>query len=281
MAKPRRSRRTLTLLLVLVLISITVISLDESGRTHGITSGIKSVATDVFSPLRSGVDGVVHPIGDFFAAAVNYGDLQHENQELRTEVARLQQQSAEAARAKEQLQKLDKLLESHNLTSLTRLSMVTAQTIAKGQSDFTPTITIDKGRDDGVAATDPVVGGGGLVGKVSFASDKSATVQLITSGKSIVGVTFGPGPYTADVQGQGAGSPMKALYIAATKPVTKGEEMYTNGFAEASFPKGIPVARVTSVRTVRGATDKDVQVKPLADLSTLAYVQVVQWNPAP
>ena len=46
---------------VLVLISVTVITLDESGRTHSLTSGIKSVATDVFSPLRSGVNDILRP----------------------------------------------------------------------------------------------------------------------------------------------------------------------------------------------------------------------------
>ena len=99
MAKPRRSRRTLTTLLVLVLISVTVISLDESGRTHGITSGIKSVATDVFSPLRSGVDSVLRPVGDFFAGAVHYGALQRENERLRTEIGQLQMSAAETSRA--------------------------------------------------------------------------------------------------------------------------------------------------------------------------------------
>lgn len=282
MAKPRRSRRTLTTLLVLVLISITVISLDESGRTHGLTSGIKSVATDVFSPLRSGVDGILRPVGDFFAGAVHYGSTQQENQKLQDEIGALRLHAAETSHEKEQLEQLDKLLQSHHLTSVTTLKMVTAQTIAKGPSDFTVTITIDKGRSQGVAVTDPVVGGGGLVGKVVQASHDTATVRLVTAGQSQVGVTFGSNPTQyAVVDGQGSGNAMSAEFVAPTTPVHVGQEMYTNGEQGAEFPPGIPVATVTSVHTVPGATQKDVRVRPLADLHTLAYVQVIQWTPAP
>ncbi|MGH9090301.1 MAG: rod shape-determining protein MreC [Acidimicrobiales bacterium] len=281
MAKPRRSRRTLITLLVLVLVSVTVISLDESGRTHGITSGIKSVATDVFSPFRTGVQDVVHPIGDFFAGAVDYGSLQQENEQLRAENARLRQQSAEEAHAKAQLRQLDHLLRTHDLPSVGTLRTVTAETVARGQSDFTVTITIDKGRSSGVAVTDPVVGGGGLVGKVVQASHSTAEVQLITDGQATVPVTFGTPPTYALLQGEGPGKALKATFISPEATVRAGTRMFTNAQAGATYPPGIPVGRVTSVHTVPGATHKDVAVEPLADLRTLAYVQVLQWSTTP
>lgn len=283
MARPRRSRRTLIVLLVLVLISVTVISIDESGRTHSITSGFKSVATAIFTPIRSGVNGVLHPIGDLFAGAFNYGSLQEENHKLQAEVSRLRLQAARAAHAQAQLRQLDKLLRSHALQSLATLHLVTASTTARQESNFTVTITIDKGRSDGVAVGDPVVGGGGLVGKVVFAGHSSAEVQLITDGSSTVGVTFGTPPSNAVVKGQGPGRAMKATLTVTSLPseVKVGQKMFTSVQAGASYPSGIPVGRVVSVRTTPGATEKDVRVQPLADLSTLAYVQVVQWSTAP
>ena len=63
MATPRRSRRPRTTLLLLVLASVTIITLDARGGLHRITSGVKSVATDAFAPVRSGVDGIVEPVG--------------------------------------------------------------------------------------------------------------------------------------------------------------------------------------------------------------------------
>ena len=78
MPKSRRSRRTLTII-VLVVVSLSIISLDLNGRTHSVTSGIKSVANGVFSPLRHGVVDILSPIGDVFAGAVHYGSVQAEN----------------------------------------------------------------------------------------------------------------------------------------------------------------------------------------------------------
>jgi rod shape-determining protein MreC len=277
----RRSRRTLTILLVLVLVSITVISLDESGRTHGLTSGIKSLATDVFSPVRSGVNGVLRPVGDLFAGAVHYGSLQQENQKLRAQIGALQQQVADGPFQRRQQSQLQQLLAEARLPTVSSIPSVVAQTIAKSPSDFTVTITIDKGRSQGVAVTDPVIGGGGLVGKVVQASHDTATVLLITAGQSEVGVTFASPPQYAVAAGQGQGKLLSGDYISPATPVRVGEKMYTNGLAGAAYPKGIPVAQVTSAKTLPGAAQKTVRMRPLADLATLAYVLVLQWSPAP
>jgi len=277
----RRSHRTLATLLVLILLSVTIISLDESGRTHRLTSGVKSVATDVFSPLRAGVDDIIRPIGDFFAGAVNYGGLQRENQILRNELSTRRLSRGETAADQRELAQLEKLDRIDRLTSLRTVPTVTAQTIVDNASDFTATITIDKGRAQGVAVTDPVVGGGGLVGKVVQASHQTAIVQLVTDGASEVGVTFGTPVQYAVVDGAGPGNLLQGDFISPSTPITVGEKVYTNGLQGAEFPKGIPVASVVSVRTVRGDADKVVRLRPTADLATLAYVQVLQWSPAP
>ena len=96
MARSRRSRRTLTVV-VLVVVSLSLISLDLNGRTHSLTSGIKSVANDVYAPLRQGVVDIISPIGNFFAGAFNYGSLQAQNEQLQRTIGQLRA-SAERAR---------------------------------------------------------------------------------------------------------------------------------------------------------------------------------------
>lgn len=277
MAKPRRSRRTVTTLVVLVLISVTVISLDESGAGHSLTSGVKSLAGDIFSPLRSGVNAVLDPIGNFFAGAVHYGALQEENQKLSARLGALHQQAAERSYQQRQLQQI---LALEHLPYLSHLPTVTAQTQSLGISNFAATIGIDKGRSQGVTLGDPVVGAGGLVGQVVQANHNTAVVRLITDGQSRVGVTFGKQSY-ATVSGQGAAAPLVASVITPGATVHQGERMYTNGLAGAEYPKGIPVAYVTSATGVPGSTQQDVKLAPLANLNQLAYVKVIQWNPAP
>jgi rod shape-determining protein MreC len=126
----------------------------------------------------------------------------------------------------------------------------------------------------------PVVGAGGLVGQVIQAFHHTSVVRLITDGQSKVGVVFGPSNrYTAIVDGQGPGNDMTADLIAPGTPLRKGERMFTSGLQAAAFPPGIPVATVSTFHTPSGASQISNALEPTANLSQLAYVDVVQWVP--
>lgn len=274
MARSRRSRRTLTVI-VLVVVSLSLISLDLNGRTHSLTSGVKSVANDVYAPLRQGVLDIINPIGDFFAGAFNYGSVQSQNEQLQRTIGQLQATQAERGFEESQLRQVMAL---QNLPYLQSLPTVTAQTIDEYSSNFTATITLDKGRADGVDVGYPVVGAGGLVGQVIQSFHHTSVVRLITDGQSKVGVTFG-NQLTGIVDGQGPSSSMTADLVPPHTVLHKGEVMFTSSLDAAAFPPGIPVASVRSFHTPAGASQESIQVDPEADLGQLAYVDVVQWVP--
>jgi rod shape-determining protein MreC len=276
--RPRRSRRTLTTVLVLVLVSITIITIDQTGRTHNITSGVKSLASDIFTPMRNAVDDVLHPIGNFFAGAANYGSLQQENQKLQHSIGQLRQQVSAGSFERQQLEQLTAL---DHLPFVGAIPTVTAQTVSEQMSNFAATVGIDKGRGDGVDVGMPVVGAGGLVGQIVQSAHRSATVRLITDGQSRIGVAFGRSQTTATLDGQGAGDPMTLDFVAPGTTLHRGERLFTNGLQGGEFPKGIPVAFITSIRTVPGASQETVTAEPLANLNQLWYVDVLQWQPIP
>ncbi len=278
MARSRRSRRTLTVV-ILVVLSLSLISLDLNGRTHSLTSGVKSVANDVYAPLRQGVQDIISPIGNFFVGAFDYGSVQAQNERLQRALGQIEAAQSEKAFEQNQLRELTAL---ENLPFLQSLPTVTAQTQDEYESNFTATITLDKGRDDGVDVGYPVVGAGGLVGQVIQSFHHTCVVRLVTDGQSKVGVAFGPqNGYTGIVDGQGPGNSMTADLVPPHTPLHKGEVMYTSGLDAAAFPPGIPVATVRSFHTASGASQETIEVDPRADLDQLAYVDVVQWVPAP
>ena len=55
-----------------------------------------------------------------------------------------------------------------------------AHVISKDPTVWYATVEVDKGTDDGVHVNDPVIGDGGLVGKISLAGPTFAIVTLIT-----------------------------------------------------------------------------------------------------
>lgn len=263
--------------MVLVLLSVTIITLDETGRAQSLFSGVKTAASDVYSPLRAGVNGVLDPIGRFFAGAVNYGSLQQENQKLRSELQTLEHQGAADAAAHGQLEKLERLLAENKQPYLSGITTVVAEVTAQDISNFVATVTIDEGRDSGVATGDPVVGPGGLVGQVVITTRTTAQVRLLTDGQSKVGVTYGH-QQDATVSGLGAGRDLGVDYVPASTTITVKERLFTSGLQGAAYPAGIPVATVTSVRTVTGAADRTVRATPIVDVSGLTYVEVLEWS---
>ena len=275
---PRRSRRPRTTLLLLVLAAITIITLDARGGFHVVTSGVRSVASDAFSPVRSGVNAIVEPIGSFLAGSVHYGAVREQNQKLQAEIAQLRMQQASATDQGEALKQLSALL---NLPYLGNLQTVPAEVTDFGSSDFAATVDLDVGRADGVQLDMPVVGAGGLVGKVVVVSHHTATVRLITDGQSAVGTRYGAAPGSlAVLTGTGAGKPLSADLVPSNTPLTPGEVFTTSGLQGALFPPGIPVATVRSAHTGTTASQESVSLQPAADLTHLRYVSVVLWGPS-
>jgi rod shape-determining protein MreC len=274
---PRRSRRPRTTLLLLVLASVTIITLDARSGFHSITSGVKSVASDAFAPIRTGVNDIIDPIGSFLAGAVHYGAVSEQNQKLQAEIGKLRMQAAEQADTEQAMKQLSAVL---NLPFLPNLQTVPAEVTDYGTSDFAATIDISVGRDDGVQLNMPVVGAGGLVGQVVQANHHTATVRLITDGQSSVGTRYGTTGALAVLNGQGAGKPLDADLVPPNTQLTDGEQFVTSGLQGAIYPPGIPVARVVSSRSGVASSQETVTLQPLADLEHLRYVSVVLWGPA-
>jgi rod shape-determining protein MreC len=276
--RARGNRGTRLTIFLLVLASISIITLDYRGDAHGLISGLRRVAHDAFSPVQSGVNAVVHPIGSFLAGAVNAGGLQQQNARLRTEVGRLQRQILSQQDEASRLRALEELV---HLPFAAGVPSVAGEVVGLNTSDFASTVTLDIGRGRGVAVGMPVVGGAGLVGQVIDAWGSGCTVRLVTDVRSAVGVRYGPQGALALAQGAGSDQPLTIEYIAPGTPLKKGQVLTTSGLQQAQFPAGIPVATISSFTASASSTQEAVTAKPVADLDELQYVDVLLWLPTP
>ncbi len=275
--RARRVRRGLTIGL-LVVASIAIITLDYRGQAHGVISGVKRDAHNAFAPIQRGVDAVAHPVGSFLSGAVHGGDLEAQNAKLRREIGALEQQTLMTQATRNQLRALQRL---DQLPWLGGIPTVTAQVTALNSSDFAATVQLDKGSTNGVALDMPVVGGAGLVGQVIEVWSSGCTVRLVTDVDSSIGVRFGSGGNLALVEGSGLGRPLAVNLVAPGTALHRGEILTTSGLQHAQYPADIPVARITSDSSTPSATQESVSAQPVANLSDLEYVDVLQWSSAP
>lgn len=263
--------------MILIVASITAITLDYRGPTSHALGSIRNAARDALSPVQRVLQDVFHPVGDFFAGAVNYSAVANDNARLRDEVGILRREAIENAGAEAELQQV---LSLERLPFLANSKEVLADVISGPSSNFALTFEIDRGTADGVGAGMPVVSGAGLVGSVVSAGSSTSVVRLLTDPGSAIGVRF-PDGTTAVANGQGKGALLSVTDIPSGAPTPhKGVSLVTSGLEPATYPAGIPVGTVEEVRAGNGALSEFVTMKPVADLSDLEYVAVVQWLPA-
>jgi rod shape-determining protein MreC len=266
----QRGRRRVVILSVLLLASLTLLAIGGPFRTVA-----SKVARAVVSPFVSVVHGVTKPIGESIAGIFNYGDVVAQNHALSAEIGQLKQQQIADEFDQRQLRDITAL---NRLPFIGSLPTVIAQMTAPNLSNFVATIEINKGTTAGVLTGMPVVGAGGLVGIVTSSTTGGATVTLLTDASQTVGVSFGPRGYNATVQGQGPNRGLLADLLVPGTPVHVGEHVFTNGQQGGLYPPGIPVGTIAGAPSGVG-TEQTVPVNPIANLSNLAYVSVVLWEP--
>lgn len=277
MATSRRNTSQRLTLVILVLASITAITLDYRGPASRALGSLRNGARDAVSPVQRGLADAFRPVGDFFAGAVNYATVVNDNAELRQQVGELRRQALENENAEQQL---DEILAVEKLPFLQNSKSIVAEVTSGASSNFELTIEIDRGTADGVGVGMPVVSGAGLVGTVTTAGTSTSLVRLITDPSSHIGVRF-PNGTIAVADGQGAGEPLALEDITASAAAPKkGQPVVTSGLEGAAFPAGLPVGTVSSVKSSGGALTRQVFMLPVARLSGLQYVDVIQWLPA-
>jgi rod shape-determining protein MreC len=266
-----KTRRRIVGSAVAVTLFVTIAALSG-----GLVAGLRSTGAVLLTPFTWTLNEVARPIGHVFAGAFNYSQVLNQNRELRQELGELRLQANENAVAARLLAEIDA---ATNLPFVGSLPTVLAPVSAQSPTNFVDSITISKGRADGVLPGMPVVANGGLVGVVTSVTTGGAEIRLITDAQSVVGATFGAGTTDALIYGRGAGQSLRVSAISLKSTLAPGTIFYTNGLQGGLFPAGFPVATVKSVTLTPGATTFDLALRPAADLRHLSYVDVVLWEP--
>jgi rod shape-determining protein MreC len=274
----RRTTRTRYVLAVLVLAAVTLVTIDSRSNGGGVLRHVRAAAHDVFSPLQRGTHAVLEPIGNFLSGAVHYGSLRTENQRLRDQLAGLEAQGVQSSVLQQEAQQV---LGLQHLSFVGQIPTRTAQVIDQGSSNFSASLTIDRGTHAGLAVGQPVVAAGGLVGTISQVSATTATVSVLTDPSFVVGVRL-DAANVGTASGTGPVGPLHVTVITTDQPtpnMTPGEVISTSGLQLEQFPAGIPVGKVTTVGHRASGIEPDISLAPMVDTATLSYVDVLLWSP--
>lgn len=268
-----RPRSTLVVLLVIGLTLVTVSFRSPNAFRIG---SLRTLAASIVDPLRSALDGAFRPLATTVRGAVDYQQAEAQIRTLRAELGQAQLAAREHAQAAAQLAQLSELL---HLPWAGAIPVLPAEVVGTTPSNLQESFVIDRGSAEGVAVGNPVVGGGGLAGRVIEVTSTTATVLAITDPSSVVGVRLPGSGQVGAMTGQGATGTLAVSLIEPGTPLRRGAILTTSGLAGGLYPPGIPAARVVAVSNPLNALQEHIVARPLVDFATLGYVDVLRWTP--
>jgi rod shape-determining protein MreC len=274
----RRRRAVLGLLVAVSLILLTAyFGESPSSPLHSVQRGI----VEVLSPVQDGASKALKPVRDVAGWFSDTFRAKSQRDQLQKQVQTLRWQLAQAQTALVQNRQLTREVGLDNSIGIDAYHPVGAHVIGRDPTLWYATVEVDKGSSDGVRIDDPVIGDGGLVGKVSTVGSTFSVVTLITDHSMAVAAQVqDPGGDTG-VLVPAVGSPNQLLlqYLPRTAQVQVGQQVVTTGFKygplQSLYPPGIPIGQVSNASQDNLLNNGQVQVNPAVDLRHLDAVQIL------
>lgn len=259
--------RPLALLASLVLVQVLLLAF-QIRRNHDVRL-IRYWAEELVTPVESGATWTFSHIGGVWEGYIGLHHAHVENQNLRSELDRLQLRNRELEAQAAEAQHLEILLNFHQAHPET--PMLAAQVIGASADPISRTIVINRGERDHIRRNLAVITPDGVVGKIVEVLPSTSQVLLINDKDSGVGALFAVSRTQGVVKGSGGPDP-RMEYVVNDEKVQQGELILTSG-EDRIFPKGLPVGTVE--KATPGNPFQTILVKPSARLDRLEDVMVL------
>ena len=257
-------------IIITILILILLVAFTNTGSK---ISYIENICNIFVMPIQNGFTYLKNKISgndNFFA---DMETLKKENQELKNKNSELEQSLRELEIVKaenETLKEYVNLKEKYK-----NYSTVPADVINRDISNYSSTIIINVGSEDGIEEEMTVIADSGLVGHVISVTDHTAKVQTIVDPSTAVTSTISTTKDTIVVQGTlDSKTTLKATFIPTDAVVLQGDSVETSGIG-GIYAKGIHIGTIKEVVNTSNITDRYTIVETAVDFTKLNTVLVI------
>jgi len=239
----------------------------------GIFDPLDDTVLTVTGPVESGLRAATNPLADFVNNLTDINRLSDDNRSLREANERLRVENARLSEAERDLRQLEQL--SSVRAGSAQDVLVPAHVFLREPGNLRDMVAIDRGTSDGLAEGMVVLTSqGSLIGSITNALEHVAWVTLVTDQTSAVSAMV----QSSRVQGVVVGGPDGTLtmeFVEETADVKPGDMIVTSGIG-GRHPQGELIGQVVKVESSPQELFKSVRVQPLADLSRLEGLLVLQ-----
>lgn len=152
--------------------------------------------------------------------------------------------------------------------------VIVASVVNASTSSYQQQVMVNKGAKDGVFIGQAVLDAHGLFGQVIDVMPYAARVLLIADANHAIPVQANRSGVRVIAEGTGALDALELMYVPKTADLVPGDLLVSSGLGDR-YPKGYPVATVTSIENIPSQPFAKVLATPSAQLDRSRYLLLV------
>lgn len=255
-----------TIIILLLLIFLSNVEVNKLSYLESAASAIINPVQRVFIDLRNKIQGNSAYFSNMESIMQENEDLRIKNSELETKLRELEMIKAENTKLQEYMNLTDKY---------SSYETIPAYVINRDVSNYSSTLILNVGTNDGIKENMTVIADKGLVGYVISTTENTCKVQVIIDSASTVSCTISTTDESIICKGTLENDQvLRASYIPTSAELIQGDNVYTSGVG-GIYPKGIIIGTIKEIITTSNITDRYAIVEPAVDFSKIDTVLII------
>lgn len=256
---------------ITVIILILLVVFTNTGSEE--ISIVEGIANNIVMPIENGLTYLKNKVNNNDKFFENIDQLKTENETLKQENSELEQQLREYEIVKNENEQLKQQL---NLAEkYAQFTTVPGTIISRDISNYSKTLVINIGSDNGIQEKMTVIADEGLVGHVISTTSKTAKIQTIVDSASATSCLASSTRDLMICKGTIENkSILSASNIATDARIIQGDSVETSGLG-GIYMKGIHVGKIKKVNAGSNKTDSYATIEAAVNFEKLETVLVI------
>ena len=265
------STRVRVVLIIAVLLAVLLSVL--SGLTG--LSLPEMAVKGILTPIRTGVSQLTDQAERLYNYMFGYEALLAENEDLKEEIARLEEDARDADALKRENQSLRALAELKEARE--DFKLVDSYIISRSSQEWSSSFTINRGSNAGIESGMCVITANGeVVGLVSEVGGNYAEVKTVLDSSLEIGATISSSGHNGMVQGgyaTGQAGLLRMDYLPSSSVIRNNDQVVTTG--STVYPRNLIIGYVVDADFDDTGVAKYALLEPAANVGALEQVFVV------
>ena len=259
-----------------ILIIALVLSIGLTIVSGAVNQSIPSLLVQgLLAPLRYGANALTEQAERLYGYMFHYESLEAENEALKAQIAEMEDEARQADSYQRENQRLRNMLD---LTSTREdFVLVDAYIIAWSSTDWSSTITINKGTNAGIgldmcAITD----NGEVVGLVTEVGPNFAVIKTVLDSSLEISATIAASGYRGMVTGgysDGRKDLLMMDYLPSGSIIRNNDQVVTSG--STVYPRNLIMGHIVDAGFDETGVAKYAILEPAADMGRLEQVFII------